>query len=362
MVALPGSSRGSLLPLLALACATVSFMPVWSQAAEGATVDSPLCVKRASKPEANLRLVSTRKVAPRTMLYAFRSAAVGNAMSDGLVRVRVIVPTTYASSKMRRYPVMYHLHGTNNSPQTWPVSEVKPLLGANQLIFVQPDGGRAGFYSDWYGTPITGLDLFNGAVPSPPPAWETFFIRELLPWIDGHLRTNGHRSVAGSSMGGFGAMAYPARHRGLFDAAASFSGALDLDALFPVTPVVAMLAYDPCIWGDRVTQAANWKKHNPTQLVAGLRGLSLFVASGNGLPGRHDNLSTVVGAPLEILLRQGAENFVVALRKENIPVRVWFYGNGTHPGSTHDESRKYDYDDLVRFLPQAMRAMRPSGR
>ncbi|KRC65787.1 hypothetical protein ASE12_14085 [Aeromicrobium sp. Root236] len=59
---------------------------------------------------------------------------------------------------------------------------------------------------------------------------------------------------------------------------------------------------------------------------------------------------------------QSAANFLVALRKHDIPVRVWFYGNGTHPGSTHEERRKYDYDDLVRLLPQAMHAMRPSRR
>ena len=35
--------------------------------------------------------------------------------------------------------------------------------------------------------------------------------------------------------------------------------------------------------------------------------------------------------------------------------RTTFSGNGTHPGGT--TTRFYDYDDLSRFLPQAMNAL-----
>jgi acetyl esterase/lipase len=67
----------------------------------------------------------------------------------------------------------------------------------------------------------------------------------------------------------------------------------------------------------------------------------------------------VAGAPLELLLHQGANNFVAALRKAGVPVTYWEYGNGTHPSPT--TTRFYDYDDLRRFLPQAMRSLaRPS--
>lgn len=318
-------------------------------------VDSPACVVRTTQPAVGLTLVSVERIDARTRMYAFRSKAVGDAMPDGLVRVRVILPADYDRSPGKRYPVMMHLHGTNNSPTTWPAGEVQQVLGDNDVIFVQPDGGPAGFYADWYGTPVTGLDLLNGPVPFPPPAWETFHVRELLPWLDETFRTTGRRAVIGSSMGGFGAMAYPARNPGVFVAAGSFSGAVDLDALYPITPVVISAGYDPCIFGDRTLQADNWKAHNPVDLTAQLRGVSLFVASGNGLPGRYDDaVSAVTGAPLEILVRQMAENFVAALDRAEVPVTAWFYGNGTHPGGT---TRFYDYDDLRRFLPQAMSAL-----
>jgi S-formylglutathione hydrolase FrmB len=312
-------------------------------------------VVRTTQPEVGLTLVSVERIDARTRMYAFRSKAVGDAMSDGLVRVRVILPADYDRSPGKRYPVMMHLHGTNNSPSTWPAGEVEQVLGDNDVIFVEPDGGPAGFYADWYGTPVTGLDLLNGPVPFPPPAWETFHLRELLPWLDETFRTTGRRAITGSSMGGFGAMAYPARNPGVFVAAGSFSGAVDLDALYPITPVVISAGYNPCIFGDRTLQADNWQAHNPVDLAAELRGVSLFVASGNGLPGPYDDIvSAITGAP-EILVHQMAENFVAALDQAQVPVTTWFYGNGTHPGAT--TTRFYDYDDLRRFLPQAMNAL-----
>ncbi|MDX3732660.1 alpha/beta hydrolase [Streptomyces caniscabiei] len=337
--------------LLMLAAALILFVGVTAPSPASAA-DSPFCVARTTEPEVGLTLVSVERIDARTQMYAFRSKAVGGAMSDGLVRVRVILPADYDRSAGKRYPVMLHLHGTNASPSTFPVGEVEQVLGDNDVIFVEPDGGPAGFYADWYGTPVTGRDLFNGPVPFPPPAWETFHIRELLPWLDKTFRTTGRRAITGSSMGGFGAMSYPARNPGVFVAAGSFSGAVDLDALYPIAPVVISVGWDPCIFGDRILQADNWKAHNPVDLAAELRGVSLFVASGNGLAGRYDDaVSAVTGAPLEILMHQSAENFVAALDRAQVPVTTWLYGNGTHG------SRFYVYDDLRRFLPQAMRAL-----
>ncbi len=45
------------------------------------------------------------------------------------------------------------------------------------FIVVMPEGGSQGWYTDWYGTDL------DGHTPDPPPAWETFHLRELIPWI-----------------------------------------------------------------------------------------------------------------------------------------------------------------------------------
>lgn len=316
--------------------------------ASAQTLASPLCRPRTSAPEVGLTPVSATPVDARTTMYAFRSAAVGAAMPDGLVRVRVTLPVGYEADPPRRYPVLVHLHGANNSPTTWPAAEVEQVIGDTPVILVQPDGGATGLYSDWYGSPVTGPDL-------PPPAWETFHIRELLPWVDQTFRTTGHRAVAGSSMGGIGAMSYPARNPGVFDAAASLSGAVSTDALFPLLPLIALVA-SPCVWGDRILQADIWNAHNPTALAPRLRGVSLYVEAGNGRPGVHDDAVTIVrDAVQEVLIRRMTDDFVAALGRAGVPATT-VLRNGTHP-SPRGVNRLYDFDALRAFLPQAMTAM-----
>src|SRR5205807_6226435 len=132
------------------------------------------------------------------------------------------------------------------------------------VIVVMPDGGYDGFYSDWYGTDT------DGHTPAPAPAWETFHVRELIPWVDATFPTvigRGGRAIAGISMGGFGTMSYAARHPDVFVAAASFSGAVDPDQDYPLTPV-GQTAFangadrkplDNCVWGDPVTEQVIWR-------------------------------------------------------------------------------------------------------
>lgn len=322
-------------------------------------VDSPACVPRQSKPSVGLTLVSAKRLDARTKSYAFRSAAVGGSGTpDGLVHVRVILPKQYLAAPTRRFPVLYYTHGTGGTAEALNLSEVeKDVLGSTPVLFVTPDGGSTSFYADHYGTPRASAPSTAAAAP---PAWETFFNGELLPWIDKHLRTNGHRSISGESMGGYGSMAYAALHPRLYDAALTMSGAVDIE--LPGAGAVITAAYGNCIFGDPVTQAANYHAKNPTALAAHLRGLSLFVTSGNGLPGRHDDAGTYGNGALEVLLQQMNKNFVAALGAAHVPVRTWFYGNGTHPFEpVPNASRFYIYDALRCFLPQAMTAMGALG-
>ncbi|MCW2570991.1 MAG: putative secreted esterase [Frankiales bacterium] len=340
--------------------ATVLLPLAWTTTAASA-VDSPGCVPRQSKPSVGLTLVSTRKLDARTYIYAFRSAAVGTgATPAGLVHVRVIVPQQYLSARTRRFPVLYYTHGTGSNAESLNLAEVeKDVLGTTPVVFVTPDGGSTSFYADHYGTSQAAVPSTTGAVAA-PPAWETFFNRELVPWIDQHFRTTGHRSISGESMGGYGSMAYAALHPRLYDAALAVSGAVDIE--MPGAGEVITAAYGNCIFGDPVTQAANWHAKNPTALAAHLRGISLFVTSGNGLPGRHDDAGTAGNGALEVLLNQMNKNFVAALGAAHVPVRTWFYGNGTHPfESVPNASRFYIYDAMRCFLPQAMTAMGASG-
>jgi diacylglycerol O-acyltransferase/trehalose O-mycolyltransferase len=237
--------------------------------------------------------------------------------------IRVLVPADYHTSHIR-YPVLYLLHGAGDTFATWTdKTDVQEFTADLPVIVVMPDGGHdadAGFYSDWQ----------DGS-----RQWETFHTRVLRKWIERHFRTlRGwkHRAVAGLSMGGFGAMSYSARHRHLFRAAASFSGAVD--TLYPgpsnllfVTKIVA-----EGVWGDPATNGALWREHNPTDRAADLREVALFVATGDGTMGgpAGDDPTNPGAYVVEQVVFQMNLSFVHALDAAGVPYTKDFYGGGYH--------------------------------
>jgi S-formylglutathione hydrolase FrmB len=141
------------------------------------------------------------------------------------LHVRILLPDNYnEADTTRRYPVLYLLHGGSGSAPDWTDSgDIRGLVNAVPAfpgIVVMPEGGRAGWYADWYGET-------DGHAR---PLWETFHVGQLVPWIDANFNTVADRSgraVAGLSMGGLGSVRYAARHADVFSAVASLSGAVD---------------------------------------------------------------------------------------------------------------------------------------
>jgi esterase/lipase superfamily enzyme len=178
------------------------------------------------------------------------------------------------------------------------------------------------------------------------PAWESYHLRELVPFVDGHFPTRAdpaHRAVAGLSMGGGGAMKYAAAHPGTFGAAGSFSGAVDIDlpGYSQVEESTSQLSAAPgngpqstCKYGDPAVDEVIWRDNDPAYLASNLKGTALFVASGNGEP--SDAVESVVG--------QMSEAFVGALDTAGIPHTADLYGAGTH-------TWPYWVRDLRHFLP-----------
>ena len=125
----------------------------------------------------------------------------------------VLLPAGYDSG-VRRYPVLYLLHGIGDHYDAW-VKNTNLVEYARPypLIIVMPEGDKA-----WY---------VNGAVPN--SRWEDYIMKEVMPYVDSHYRTLqqlGMRATAGLSMGGYGALMLGLKHRDLFSVAASLSGAL----------------------------------------------------------------------------------------------------------------------------------------
>jgi S-formylglutathione hydrolase FrmB len=315
---------------------------------------SPICVARAAPAPIGLRLVDTTPFPghPRALDLTFVSAALGGVA----VHVAVLLPVGYDAHGRTRYPVLYLLHGHGGSYRDWLDHGADAVVGDAPLITVMPEGGYDGWYTDWFGSPLTS--------PSDiAPGWETFHIDELMPWIDAHYPTVGNRQgrmIAGLSMGGYGAMSYAARHPELFGAAGSFSGAVDLDLDYPVGAIGEGMGSnlpdrrppDVCVWGDPLTQDVIWQDHDPTPLAGNLHGVAVFVASGNGLPGRYDSASSPDPNAMltEVGVDQMSRALVAALHGDGMQPATYFYGNGTH-------TWPYRMDDLRVFLPWARQAL-----
>jgi S-formylglutathione hydrolase FrmB len=243
-------------------------------------------------------------------------------------RVRILLPADYYTSGLR-YPVVYLLHGAGDTFETWSQNtDVIDFSAAFPVIIVMPDGGRnadAGWYSDWK----------DGS-----RQWETFHIDVLIPFVDATYNTlgDGHRATMGLSMGGFGAMSYAARHASLFQAAASFSGAVDTRYAAPASGVFFKNLHDTFgtpddrVWGDQLQDEATWRAHNPTDRVADLACAELFIASGDGTPGgpAGDDPNNPGGYLIEQFIFQMNLSFVRALTLAGVPFHTDFYGGGYH--------------------------------
>jgi S-formylglutathione hydrolase FrmB len=278
-----------------------------------------------------LRLRSAHRLGSRLSELTLSTPAV-----TGDTRARVLLPRGYASSR-RRYPVLYLLHGANDDYRSWTdKGDAEAITAGRPLIVVMPDTGAVGGYTDWY----------NGGAGG-RPAWEAYHVDQLIPWIDAHYRTvagRAGRAVAGLSMGGFGALSYAARHPDRFAAAASFSGAVDTNN--PLDVAVTLAAPGGAnVFGPRTTQEVRWRGHNPWDLAENLRGLTLTVRTGNGLPGGPFG----GGDPIEAAVHAMSVSFDRRLRALGIAHGFDDYGPGGH-------TWPYWQRDLRRTLPAIMSA------
>jgi diacylglycerol O-acyltransferase/trehalose O-mycolyltransferase len=296
-------------------------------------------VARPANPSA--RVVATRTVGHRMRDLTIDSPALGHT-----AMVRLLLPDHYATQPSRRWPVLWLLHGGADTYQAWTRStDVEQQAGLADVLVVMPDGGRAGWYSDWYHPGREG-----------PSRWETFHLTELRQLLERDWRASDHRVIAGLSMGGLGAMAYAARHPGMFRAAASYSGNVHTRYLgFPANGselpqgLLSYLHEDPnALWGDPFQQGDIWAAHNPYDLAPKLRGTRLFVSFGDGQPGPHD--TDTEAQELEQILYPQNTAFVKRLHQLGIPVTVDAYSPGTHEW-------RYWQRELHRSLPLLLSAL-----
>ncbi|WP_158796937.1 alpha/beta hydrolase family protein [Pedobacter sp. L105] len=129
----------------------------------------------------------------------------------------VIKPADYRAGK--KLPVIYLLHGFSGNYSDWitKVPAIKDLADQYHVLLVCPDGGVAGWYFD---SPVNNKSKY-----------ETYIADELVHYIDQHYATladKKFRAITGLSMGGHGALFLAFKHQGIFGAAGSMSGGVDI--------------------------------------------------------------------------------------------------------------------------------------
>lgn len=269
------------------------------------------------------------------------------------VRVNVLLPAGYSDSTAR-YPVLYLFHGTSGGADDWlNLGNAAAATAPYPMIVVMPDAGYNGNGGSWFTNWVdqhTALGVAN---------WETFDIAQLVPFIDGNLRTitdRTGRAVAGLSAGGFGAFTYAARHPDMFVSAASFSGAPDIAsnpaaqagaaAIIGATEVGLDKVEPDAMFGDPLLDRINWQGHDPATLVTNLAHTTLALWSGNGVPGPLDtpSVSIVQDALVESAAHASTLFFAQVARQAHVAYTLDDYGAGTH-------SWPYWTRDLAQYLP-----------
>lgn len=247
-----------------------------------------------------------------------RSAALGRTVST-----RLLTPSGWAPNSGRTWPTLYLLHGGDATFHCWTdhtdIAERAPAAG---VLVVLPDGGRAGFYTDWRGPDHYGTI----------PHWERFHLVELMSLVENRYGGGAPRAAAGVSMGGYGAVMYAARHPGMFAAVASYSGMLHVTRLgmpsllrYYLHSVDERLA---AMWGSRLVHRKRWTSSDPYRVADRLAGTPLYLSAGDGhrVPGDEPAPGDEL---LERLIGPTTRDLAKRLAALEVPV-ITSFGPGTH--------------------------------
>jgi S-formylglutathione hydrolase FrmB len=280
-----------------------------------------------------VHVVAAKQLDPRQWNVKVLSPALGRP-----VDVRILLPAGYDPRSARRYPVLYLFHGTSGRASDWvDMGGAEATTERLPVITVMPDAGFDGDGGGWF------TDWVDRTTALGPSQWETFHIRDVLPWVDANLRTirgRQGRAIAGLSQGGFGSTTYAARHPDLFCSVASFSGAPEIardpDVTVGATAVIYATAYGldgvqpEAMFGSRATDAINWAGHDPASLIDNLRATAIHLWTATGANGPYDPQPNPGASGIELLTHASTLHFHDHLVEADVPSDYHDYTYGTH--------------------------------
>ncbi len=256
-------------------------------------------------------------------------------------------------------PTLYLLNGAGGGEGTghwFEQTDIVDFFADKDVNVVVPMRGAYSYYTDWVrNDPVLGRNK-----------WTTFLTKELLPVIDAKFDTDGANGIAGISMAGTSVLALAETAPDLYRAVASYSGCAETSTELGTLAIQAVVegrggGNVANIWGP--IGAPNWRAHDPVVNAHKLRGKSIYVSSGTGLPGKHDRFSSSginrdplkyvdivgVGGAIEAATYQCTLNLEKRLKQLRIPA-TFDYEPGTH-------SWPYWQDQLAKSWPMLERAL-----
>jgi enterochelin esterase-like enzyme len=140
----------------------------------------------------------------------------------------IYTPPDYAKT-IRKYPVLYLLHGSNDTAAGWTMAGSANFVLDNLLaekkslpmIVVMPFG-----HATEFGVPVPAGGKTNDAL------FEEYMLQDVIPTVEAQYRVapgRQNRAIAGLSMGGGQSLRIGLGHLDMFSAVASFSGAIPQD-------------------------------------------------------------------------------------------------------------------------------------
>ncbi len=260
---------------------------------------------------------------------ALREVLQAPSLGGGPLPYRVLLPSDYGRS-VRRYPVLYLLHGYGGDESDWLTrTNLAEYAARHRLIIVTPGAGN-----NWYANSASDANA----------RYEDAIVRDLIPHIDRRYRTIASyhgRAIAGLSMGGLGAMKFALRYPQLFAFAASFSGAFDV-------PRTGGLSGEPAPLGQSLLRIFGPKDSDVRRANDLFALLDRVQSERTRLPYLY--VATGTNDPLPSV-RESNPRFADALRAKGVAYE-YHERPGTHDWKFWDTEIRFALERMSEIIPQ----------